>query len=210
LLVEEGGVKILFDPGTFSFKEDRVSPYDFTELSAVCITHQHVDHVDIGALKIIMANNIHAKLFTNTGVAHILASEGIEAEIYEEGEKNIGGVRIEAYSADHEPLLTPVPHNTAYIINGTFLHPGDSLNVSLHKYAGVSVLALPVTAPWADKVRIAEFGAAMHPKHIIPIHDGYVKEFFLSMQYKEFAAYVKDYGSMFHSINNPGEEVIIE
>ena len=209
LLVEEGDTKILFDPGTFSFREGFVSPNDFTDLSAICITHRHVDHVDGDALAVIMKNNADVPIYSNRGVAEMLAPEGIEVRVFESGTKKIGSMTVEALSAEHEPLLTLVPHNTAYIINNTFLHPGDSLHLSLHDRAGISVLALPVTAPWADKIRIAGFGEAMRPRHIIPIHDGFVKDFFREGLYDEFVDYFKSRGSEFHSLGEPGASITI-
>ena len=42
LLVEEGGARVLLDPGSFSEGFETLEG-----LTAVCVTHQHVDHVRI-------------------------------------------------------------------------------------------------------------------------------------------------------------------
>jgi L-ascorbate metabolism protein UlaG (beta-lactamase superfamily) len=204
VLVEEGNTKILFDPGSFSFIEALVSPHIFTDISVICITHSHGDHVDVTALKIILANNPHAVLYTNASVRDMLAGENIFVELFESGTKQVGAFEIQAIAAEHERLLTPVPHNTAYLINTTLLHPGDSFHESLLAYAGIPVLALPLIAPWADKVRIAEFATALQPKHVIPIHDGFVKDFFREKNYKEFSIYLQSRGSTFHALKEPG------
>src|SRR5258708_7462731 len=58
LLVEEGDDKILFDPGTFSFVEGKVSPATFKDISTVVITHPHPDHVEIAQFARTMATQI--------------------------------------------------------------------------------------------------------------------------------------------------------
>jgi L-ascorbate metabolism protein UlaG (beta-lactamase superfamily) len=51
LVVEEGGDKILFDPGMFSFLEGQVTPEAFRDVGTIIITHNHPDHVDVVSLK---------------------------------------------------------------------------------------------------------------------------------------------------------------
>src|SRR4030095_16996209 len=46
LLVEEGRAKVLLDPGSFSDGFEALEG-----LTAVCVTHQHVDHLDTGRLR---------------------------------------------------------------------------------------------------------------------------------------------------------------
>ena len=46
LLIEENGVRILTDPGTYSTQQSEVKNIDF-----VLITHEHADHFHIDSLK---------------------------------------------------------------------------------------------------------------------------------------------------------------
>jgi len=39
VLVEDGNTKVLFDPGYMSFVEGMVKPEDFSDISAVILTH---------------------------------------------------------------------------------------------------------------------------------------------------------------------------
>jgi len=197
ILIEDKGKKILIDPGTFSFIEKKITPEDFKGISAVLVTHAHADHADAEALKIILNNNPKAKVFSNSGVQDFLKPTKISVEIFEEGEQMIGGFKVEAVAAKHESILTAIPANTAYRINKTVVHPGDSMNDSIMKFQGSAVLALPIIASWTKQLLVAEFGLKMKPNTAIPIHDGFIKDFFQSRQntlYKEhFSKFDIDY-----------------
>ncbi|TSC70220.1 MAG: beta-lactamase [Parcubacteria group bacterium Gr01-1014_70] len=206
ILWEEGEIKILFDPGLFSFMEGKVRPEDFSGLSAVIITHTHKDHVDIAALQTILERN-NAAVLCNADVAHVLGVEGISAEILEDEVRSVGTVSVRAIFAEHENLIVEKPHNTAFLVNSSFLHPGDSLSSALYAHSGVKVLALPITAPWADQTRIAAFAEAMKPQIVVPIHDGYVKDFFRDGQYENYKNYFSEHEIIFQPLKEPGEFV---
>lgn len=84
VVVEQGGDRVLFDPGKFSFVEGRVSPEDFADVSAVVITHAHPDHLDPEALKAIVGLS-GAPVIGNGEVVDKLRGQGIEARLEEEG-----------------------------------------------------------------------------------------------------------------------------
>ena len=206
LLVEEGEDRILFDPGKFSFIEGLVKPEEFSDLSAIMLTHRHPDHVDDEALNQIVKNNPAAVVLTNTEIQTHLAKEGIKAEVFEAGRRVVGSFQLEASSAAHAPILNAgIPQNTAYIVNELFLHPGDSFDHSLDAYKGIRVLALPVMAPWTTELQVAEFARRLAPEQIIPIHDGYAKEFFLKQRYENFQKYFSPLGISFQSMSKPGD-----
>ncbi len=167
----------------------RTDPDIFRDIQAVFLTHNHADHLDIVALKKILGNNTEAIVITNTETQKTLQKEHIDCTIFESGEKKIGGLHIRAIEAIHEPLLAPVPENTAYLVNEVFLHPGDSFDYRLRDIKGVKVLALPILAPFGKVVEIAEFAQSVQTGHIIPCHDGYVIDQFLERQYKNWKEY---------------------
>lgn len=208
LLVEDGGDKILFDPGKFSFVEGLVKPDDFRDLSAVVLTHRHPDHVDDEALAKIVANNPSAAVLTNAEIEAQLSRLGIAAELFESGRRAVGNFNLEAVTAAHAPILNAeTPRNIAYVVNGRLLHPGDSFDRSLDPYHGIEILALPVMAPWTTELEVAEFARRISPKQVIPIHDGYAKEFFLKQRYENFQKYFAQLGIKFHPLCRPGESV---
>lgn len=210
LLVEDGGVSVLFDPGKFSFVEGLVKPDDFRGLSAIVLTHRHPDHVDDDALGKIVENNPSVTVLTNAEIQSQLKPRGIDAEVFESGRRTVGRFSIEAVGAEHAPILNaPTPRNVAYVVNGRLLHPGDSFDHSLDAYRGIELLALPIMAPWTTELEVAEFARRVAPKRVIPIHDGYAKEFFLRQRYENFQKYFAQYGIDFRPLSAPGEAVEI-
>lgn len=212
LLVENRDDKILFDPGKFSFIEGLIDPDQFEKLSAIILTHYHPDHVDEDALKTIVGNNSSAVVLASAEIQARLSEKGIAAEVFETGSRAVGSFDIAALEAPHPPILgeDPPPRNIAYVVDDVLLHPGDSLADSLHAKMNTYVLALPVMAPWMTELEAAKFGVRMRPKHIIPIHDGYSKAFFLEQRYENFKKHFSGKGIEFHSMNKAGDFVEIE
>jgi L-ascorbate metabolism protein UlaG (beta-lactamase superfamily) len=190
LLVEEGNDRILFDPGKFTFIEKLVKPDDFHSLSAIVLTHRHPDHIDDEALRNIVGNNPDAQILANSQVGTQLKEQSIYATVFENGTRQVGTLHLEAMEATHAPLLnSETPRNIAYVVNEHLLHPGDSFDRSLDPYRGIDLLALPVMAPWNTELEVAEFALRISPKRVIPIHDGYAKDFFLKQRYQNFENY---------------------
>lgn len=208
LLVEDGGDRILFDPGKFSFVEGLVKPSDFRDLSAVILTHRHPDHVDDEALAKVVANNPSAVVLTNAEIEEQLSRLGIAAELFETGRRAVGNFSLEALSAEHAPILNAeTPRNIAYVVNNRLLHPGDSFDHSLDAYRGIELLALPIMAPWTTELEVAEFARRISPRLVVPIHDGYAKDFFLKQRYENFQKYFSQLGIKFHPLGEPGDSV---
>ena len=195
VVLEEAGETILIDPGVFSFIEGKISPDIFTGISAVLITHEHDDHFYPEALRVILENNKDAEIYANRSVAARLEQEGIAARIIEH-KVELGEFVIEAIPALHGPLPRPVPENTAFLINKSVLHPGDSLDKALLGLK-VETLLLPVSAPWLKLVEVVDFAAALKPKTAVPIHDGFLKDFFRERLYKNCDNALKQSGILF-------------
>lgn len=206
LQIEKGSDKILFDPGLFSFAEGLVKPSQFENIQAVIITHKHPDHVDADSLKEILKNNENAIVFANSDIAKTLAEKEIEAEVFESGERNIAGFDFEAFDAPHEAILADeLPQNTAYLIDGKILHPGDSYSKSLLAKKGTEILCLPTMAPWTTELTTFDFAVEMSPQIVVPIHDGYAKDFFLESRYQNFTKYFDQKNIRFESMSKAGD-----
>lgn len=204
LLFEHEGEKLLFDPGGFSFRDGQVTPDVFADVSTVVITHDHPDHLDITALKQIVARS-GAMVVGNGEVATKVGQEGIEAAILEEGTRQIGAFTLQATPADHEPILSKeTPRNTAFLVNSLVLNPGDSFGSPLLAFAGVDVLVLPVMAPFLTEPTAFDFARRMRPRQIIPVHDGYAKGFFRRLRYETYGSFFNEIGIQLHPLSEPG------
>ncbi len=171
LLVEENGVRILFDPGSFSNLQDSVQNLDI-----ILITHEHLDHCDPESIKNILKNNPTVKIFTNHGVGAVLDKEGIEYKILEDGEQTTyKDVLVEAFGDRHCVIYNSIPQiqNTGYFINHKLFYPGDNF---INPGKSVPVLALPVAAPWLKISETLDYAQAIHPQFWFAAHDGMLKD----------------------------------
>ena len=168
LMVQTTSSRLLIDPGIFSvgFESAR-------ELAAVLITHQHADHVDVERLPALLAANPEAELITDTGSAGQLAERGIPARAVRPGDVlDLGGTAVEVHGGLHahaHPDLPPPVPNVAFLVDGSLLHPGDSLHVPADR--AIDVLALPTGAPWLKAAEAVDYLRAIKPRAAVPIHE---------------------------------------
>jgi L-ascorbate metabolism protein UlaG (beta-lactamase superfamily) len=207
LLFDHEGEKLLFDPGNYSFIEGRVTPETFRDVSTVVITHSHPDHLALEPLKRILALS-GADVVSNGEVATILQAEGIAATTIEEGTLTAGAFTLRAIPTSHEAILADTtPRHTAFLVGGRVLNCGDSFADPLLPYAGVEVLIMPVMAPFLTEVGAAAFARRMGPRQVIPVHDGYAKDFFVSQRYDNYDRVFSATNIQFHKLVEPGASV---
>ena len=170
LLVESGGARLLIDPGTFSSGFDNLDG-----LTAVLVTHQHPDHLDVGKLPGLLERNPSMQVVADSGTAQLLRDEhGVEASVALAGETFDLGVRVDVVGAMHAEIHPDLPRvpNVGYLVDDRLLHPGDALDVTDRE---VEILALPTMAPWMRMADAVEFLRALAPKIAVPIHDGLLR-----------------------------------
>ncbi len=170
LLIEENGLRILTDPGSFTTEQNNVRGID-----AVLITHEHNDHLHVDSLKKILENNPQTKILTNHGVGRLLAKERIVHDFLEDGErKEIKGVLFEGFGREHQLIYPTIPvvQNTGYFINNRFFYPGDAF---VQPLKAVEILALPVAGPWLTIGQSIDYAKSIGPKIILPVHDAILK-----------------------------------
>ena len=171
LLIEENGVRILTDPGTYSMQQSEVKNIDF-----VLITHEHADHLHIESLQALLKNNPQAKVITNKSVGALLEKENIAFSIVEDGQNSdANGVLIEGFGKDHALMHTSIPpiQNTGYFIADKLFYPGDAFT---NPGKQVEVLALPVAGPWMRLLEAIDYAVEVKPKICFPVHEGILKQ----------------------------------
>jgi L-ascorbate metabolism protein UlaG (beta-lactamase superfamily) len=168
LLVQTASARLLIDPGSYSAGFEALR-----ELTAVLITHQHPDHLDVERLPDLLAANPDAELITDSASAKQLTDRGITARVTGPGERlELGSSTVEPLGGQHamiHPEIPVVPNN-AYLIDGALLHPGDSFHVPPDR--PVEILGVPTGAPWLKAREAVDYLRAVSPRVAVPIHEG--------------------------------------
>ncbi len=171
LLIEEGGVRILTDPGTYSIQQNETKDVDF-----ILITHEHSDHLHIDSLKRILKNNPQVKIITNKSVGVLLEKENITFNLVEDGQNfDANGIFIEGFGKHHSFMhssILPI-QNTGYFIANKFFYPGDAFT---NPKKPIEILALPVAGPWMKLSEAIDYAVELKPKVCFPVHEGILKQ----------------------------------
>jgi L-ascorbate metabolism protein UlaG (beta-lactamase superfamily) len=173
LLVESGDTRVLIDPGAFSSPD----AFALTDLDAVVVTHQHLDHWDRERGAALLRANAGAVLLADPETA---AELGDPWRAHRDGDRtDLRGATLVGVGATHAEILPTLPRvaNVGVRVEGadgvTLFHPGDSYE---HAPAGVDVLALPLSAPWAKVSETVAFARRVAPRVAFPVHDRTISE----------------------------------
>lgn len=167
MLIEEGELRILTDPGIYSVQQNNVRDID-----VVLITHEHADHFHIDSVKEILKNNPSMKIITNSSVGELLKKENISFDIVEDGQSTqIKEVLIEGIGKLHGAFHSSIPQiqNTGYFIADRLFYPGDALT---NPVRSIEILALPVAGLWLKLPEAIDYAIELKPKKCFPVHEG--------------------------------------
>ena len=173
VLVEEDDRRILIDPGSFAD-----GWHGTTDLDAILITHQHVDHADPENLPALLDANPDAAVYVEPSVIDALGLEravplGADTSI------DLGSVTVAAVGGLHAVIHRDIPQigNVGLVFTAegepTFFHPGDSLTAVP---AGIDVLGVPLLGPWAALKETVDFVHAVDAPRGFGIHDALLSE----------------------------------
>ena len=195
LLVEDGDARLLLDPGVFSsgFEELR-------GLTAVLVTHQHADHLDVERLRRLLDANPEAPLHVDAGSAGQLAD--LPHTVVHHGDLLDLGTAVQVVGAQHAVIHPDIPRipNVGYLVGGRFFTPGDALTVP---DADVEVLGLPTAAPWLKLSEAVDLLRVVHPRVAFPVHDAVLAT--PQIWYGQFASLAPE-GTDFRTVG-PADEV---
>ncbi|MBK7622297.1 MAG: MBL fold metallo-hydrolase [Kineosporiaceae bacterium] len=174
LLLEDGGSRVLIDPGSMSPGAE-----ELTDLDAVLITHGHSDHLDAERLPVLLDGNTTAMLITEPEAAVDLTRVGIEARGLHAGQAvTVAGFEVSALGGLHAPVHAEAPRigNIGLLLRSpggsTVFHPGDALDAVPPRGSGtVDVLALPVSGSWLSLGAAIDFARAVAPRAVVAVHD---------------------------------------
>ena len=155
-----------------------IDPGGFTEraaldgVDAVLITHEHADHLDLGALADALGRRPAVRVFSHDAVIAKLGDlADIATSVGSGDEFEAAGLSVRAYGGWHaviHPDLDPVS-NLGFLIGGSVYHPGDSFDVP--DGVQVETLFVPVSAPWLKASDSIDFIRAVAPRRAFALHD---------------------------------------
>ena len=198
LLIEERDLKVLIDPGEYSFSEKALEVDKLPVLDYILITHEHADHMSISGIKQILQEFPKVKIITNPSAGGILKEQGIEVS-----QELPDFIKIKEVPHEEIPFGV-VPENFQFDLFNKLTDPGDS-----HSFTeSQDILALPVQAPWGSTTQAVAASLKVKPKVILPIHDWHWNEEAREGMYKRLEIFFKDQGIRFIPLTT-GEPVEI-
>ena len=173
LLIEEGTLRVLTDPGSWNVFPDEEN------IDAILITHEHGDHLDIEQLRTILQKNPEAKVISHTSVGKVLEESNIPYTGISDGESiSIKEVSIESFGTKHACFYEDMPNmqNTGYLIAEKLFITGDALHDIPSR--PIEILALPCGGPWMRLSEGIEYAKKLNPKIVFPVHDAmYIQKY---------------------------------
>lgn len=192
--VEHEGQVVVIDPGTFTDREA------VDGATAVLITHEHPDHLDLGHL-----GATGAPVFTIDAVAaQIRAGDPAVSErttVVAPGDSFDVGLPVRAVGQRHATIHSSFPSfdNSGFVLtvgDTSVFHPGDSFEVPEEE---VGVFLLPVSGPWTKLADVLDHAKAVSAGRTLAIHDRILSEAGLGLTDGAVASYldgISDYSRL--------------
>jgi L-ascorbate metabolism protein UlaG (beta-lactamase superfamily) len=164
LVLEEGGSRLVVDPGGFT------TPLgDLGDVVGIVVTHEHADHWTPEQLTRILARNPATPIYAPAGVA--AAASDFEVTVVEAGTvAQAGTFRLEFFGGKHAEIHSTIPivDNVGVLVNDTLYYAGDSFTLPERE---IDVLAAPAGAPWLKISETMDYVTAVRPKRSIAVHE---------------------------------------
>lgn len=168
VVLEQDGVTIVIDPGTFTPEAaDLVRSAD-----AVLITHEHFDHLDAEALRAGLDDAPELRAYVPEGVADQVGGDhdGRVVTVSAGDVFTVGTVEVRVFGETHAVIHPDIPTipNVGYLVDGLVFHPGDAY---LEPGVPVPTLLMPTSGPWSHTREAVDYVRAVRPERAVQIHE---------------------------------------
>jgi L-ascorbate metabolism protein UlaG (beta-lactamase superfamily) len=169
--VETGGTTVVVDPGGWTEREAVAGA------SAVLVTHEHPDHLDVDDLRA-----ADAPIWTIEAVAGQIGEQAPDlterVTVVKPGDTLDVGVPVSVVGDKHAIIHPELPRfdNSGYLLEvegKRLFHPGDALTVP---EGDLDVLFLPVHAPWSKISEVIDFARDVGAPLSVAVHDGLLND----------------------------------
>lgn len=199
--IESGSTRLVLDPGGWTEREA------VDGATAVLITHEHPDHLDLDHLRA-----TDAPIHTIAAVARQIAAQAPDVAervtVVGPGESFDAGVPVTAVGEKHAVIHPELQHfdNSGYLVEvegRRIFHPGDA--VTEHP-TGVDLLLLPIHAPWNKMSEVIDYGRAVGAPLSVAIHDGLLNDRGLGLIGRQVTALLGEREQEYARLE-PGQEI---
>lgn len=195
--LEKDGKLLIIDPGGWTTDIGALE-----NVVAIVVTHEHADHFDPAALGGLIAHNPNATIYAHEAITRQL-DDTVPHQAVRAGEViTIESFTLEFFGGEHALIhnsLTPVA-NLAVMINNHVYYPGDSFTAP-HK--PVTVLALPVSAPWLKISEVIDFANTLKASFVFPTHDAILSTNGKALVDRMLPPFVQKHGGTYQRISEP-------
>jgi L-ascorbate metabolism protein UlaG (beta-lactamase superfamily) len=197
LLVETSEIKVLIDPGSFTWSSKLLVVDKLPQLDAIVFTHEHADHYDGHGLIKLSQRFPRAAIITNNELADKITKLKLPNPIHAGSDDDLD---IKVFEAPHEPLPLNMPDvmNVGVHVADNLTHTGDSYALEHTR----DILALPVAAPFASFKQALDTIVRLKPKKVLPLHDWEWHKAAREGRYQWAKGLLEKHGVEFVELNN--------